>query len=98
MVALYTDWVSQESVGDCNNPNELECNGAVWRFTYTDGSVEDICRECGHSVQIKKSNKERKHEELQKQLDAHWKNTEKERKKTHTSKIYKKDMEEMKVL
>ena len=57
MVILYTDWVSQESVGDCNNPNEPECNGAVWRFTYTDGSVEDICRDCGHSVQIKEASK-----------------------------------------
>ena len=60
---LYTDWVSQESVGDCTNPEESvgdctnpeesRCNGAVWRFTYTDGSVEDVCRSCGHSVQIK---------------------------------------------
>lgn len=52
MVVLYTDWVSEESVGDCNNPDEPMCNGALWRFTFTDGSVEDICRSCGHSVQV----------------------------------------------
>ena len=55
MVVLYTDWVSQESVGDCTNPSEPECNGAVWRFIYTDGSVMNICRSCGHSVQIKEA-------------------------------------------
>ena len=33
-------------------------------------------------------------QELQKQLEAHWKNTEKERRRTHTGKIYEKYMEE----
>ena len=97
MVVLYTDWVSQSSVGDCNNPDEPECNGAVWRFTFTDGSVEDICRDCGRSVQIKTCDKQRKLEELQKQLDAHWKNTAEERERTHTGKLYKKYLEEIKV-
>ena len=33
-------------------------------------------------------------QELQKQLEAHWKNTEKERKRTHTGKMYEKYREE----
>lgn len=33
-------------------------------------------------------------QELQKQLEAHWKNTEKERKRTHSGKMYEKYMEE----
>ena len=54
MVVLDVDWVSQESIGDCNNPNDLDCNGAVWRFTYTNGRIADICRDCGHTTIIKK--------------------------------------------
>ncbi len=33
-------------------------------------------------------------QELQKQLEAHWKNTEKERRRTHTGKMYEKYIEE----
>lgn len=32
-------------------------------------------------------------QELQKRLETHWKNTEKERKRTHTGEMYKKYME-----
>ena len=34
-------------------------------------------------------------QELQKQLEVHWKNTEKERKRTHSGKMYEKYIEEM---
>ena len=33
-------------------------------------------------------------QELQEQLEVHWKNTEKERKRTHSGKMYEKYMEE----
>lgn len=52
---LEVDWVSQESVGDCNNPEEPDCNGGIWRYTYTNGSVVDICRECDYSKLIKEA-------------------------------------------
>ena len=34
-------------------------------------------------------------QDLQKQLEAHWKNTEIERKRTHTSKMYEKKKKEV---
>ena len=40
-----------------------------------------------------KKEKEDKITELQKQLDAHWKNTEEERKRTHSGKLYEKFLE-----
>ena len=53
MKALEVDWVSQESVGDCKNPDEPDCNGGLWRFTFKDGSVVDICRDCDYTKVIK---------------------------------------------
>ena len=34
-------------------------------------------------------------QKLEKQLEAHWKNTEKERERTHTGKMYERFVEEM---
>lgn len=54
MKVLGVDWVSQESVGDCKNPDEPNCNGDLWRFTFKDGSVMDICRDCNYTKIIRK--------------------------------------------
>ena len=59
MASSEVDWVSQESVGDCKNPDEPDCNGGIWRFTYKDGSVVDICRDCDYTKVIKKRSLEK---------------------------------------
>ncbi|GAI99412.1 unnamed protein product [marine sediment metagenome] len=46
------------------------------------------------SLEMDKEKQEKVIQELQKRLETHWKNTEKERKRTHTGEMYKKYMEE----